>query len=146
MLPRCLSNCRAIGQFQIPISRLRDCTISKKKTSYRILKRGPVLWRGSLQNALQRNFLIFYILDEGSTVHKGSLINGSHGKVLWSYLCTIVVMKQWLGKNGKVPTGSPKYEVFWKTTANECISNPLNDNHIWDVAMQITCDDTCQIW
>ena len=41
LLPRCLSNFRAIGQFWIQISRLRDFTRSYSKTSYRILKRGP---------------------------------------------------------------------------------------------------------
>ena len=38
VLPRCLSNFRAIGRFQTPISRLRDFTRSYHKTSYRILK------------------------------------------------------------------------------------------------------------
>ena len=39
LLPRCLSNFRAIEQFYIQISRLRDFTRSYDKTSYRILKR-----------------------------------------------------------------------------------------------------------
>ena len=47
MLPRCLSNFRAIGQFQIQISRLRDFAISYHKTSYRILKQGPSLCKQS---------------------------------------------------------------------------------------------------
>ena len=40
LLPRCLSNFRAIGQFLIQISRLRDFTRSYGKTSFRILRRG----------------------------------------------------------------------------------------------------------
>ena len=41
VLSRCLSNFRAIGQFQIQISRHRDFTRSYNKTCYRILQRGP---------------------------------------------------------------------------------------------------------
>ena len=41
MLPRCLSNFRAIRPLQHPISRLRDFTRSYEKTSFRILRRGP---------------------------------------------------------------------------------------------------------
>ena len=41
LLPKCLSNFRAIGQFQIQISRLRDFTISYEKTSFLILRQGP---------------------------------------------------------------------------------------------------------
>ena len=41
VLPRCLSNFRAIGQFWIQISRLRNFVRSYDKTPYRILKRGP---------------------------------------------------------------------------------------------------------
>ena len=45
VLPRCLSNFRAIAQFQIQISRLRDFRRSYDKTSYRIsLKPGPELY------------------------------------------------------------------------------------------------------
>ena len=44
LLPRCLSNFRAIGQFYTPISRLRDFARSYNKTSYWILKRGPGPW------------------------------------------------------------------------------------------------------
>ena len=40
VLPRCLSNFRAIGQFHIQISRLRGFVRSYNKTSYRILKQG----------------------------------------------------------------------------------------------------------
>ena len=41
VLPMCLSNCKAIRQFKVPISWLRDFTISYEKTSFRILRRGP---------------------------------------------------------------------------------------------------------
>ena len=42
VLPMCLSNCKAIRQFKVPISWLRDFTRSYGKTSFRILRRGPV--------------------------------------------------------------------------------------------------------
>ena len=41
LLPRCLSNFRAIRPLQHPISRLRDFTRFDGKTSYRLLNRGP---------------------------------------------------------------------------------------------------------
>ena len=37
----CLSNFKAIRQFEVPISWLRDFTRSYEKTSFRILRRGP---------------------------------------------------------------------------------------------------------
>ena len=37
----CLSNFKAIRQFKVPISWLRDLTSSYEKTSFRILRRGP---------------------------------------------------------------------------------------------------------
>ena len=42
LLPRCLSNFRAIRPLQHPISRLRDFTRFGGKTSYRLVNRGPV--------------------------------------------------------------------------------------------------------
>ena len=41
VLPMCLSNVKAIRQFKVPISWLRDLTRSYEKTSFRILRRGP---------------------------------------------------------------------------------------------------------
>ena len=41
LLPRCLSNFRAIRPLQHPISRLRDFTSFDGKTSYRLVNRGP---------------------------------------------------------------------------------------------------------
>ena len=41
LLPRCLSNFRAIRPLQHPISRLRDFTRFGGRTSYRLVKRGP---------------------------------------------------------------------------------------------------------
>ena len=41
LLPRCLSNFRAILPLQHPISRLRDFTRFGGKTSYRLVNRGP---------------------------------------------------------------------------------------------------------
>ena len=41
LLPRCLSNFRAIRPLQHPISRLRDFTRFGSKTSYRLVNRGP---------------------------------------------------------------------------------------------------------
>ena len=41
MLPRCLSNFRAIRPLQHPISWLRDFTRFGGKTSYRLVNRGP---------------------------------------------------------------------------------------------------------
>ena len=41
LLPRCLSNFRAIGKVQTRISRLRDFTRPCGKTSYRLVNRGP---------------------------------------------------------------------------------------------------------
>ena len=43
LLPRCLSNFRAIRPLQHPISRLRDFTRFGGKTSYRLVNRGPDL-------------------------------------------------------------------------------------------------------
>ena len=42
LLPRCLSDFRAIGKVKTRISRLRDLTRSYGKTSVRLVKRGPV--------------------------------------------------------------------------------------------------------
>ena len=44
LLPRCLSNFRAIGKVQTRISRLRDLARSCGKTSYRLVNRGPGGW------------------------------------------------------------------------------------------------------
>ena len=44
VLPMCLSNFKAIRQFKVPISWLRDLTRSYEKTSFRILRRGPWLF------------------------------------------------------------------------------------------------------
>ena len=41
LLPRCMSNFRAIRPLQHPISRLRDFTRFGGKTSYRLMNRGP---------------------------------------------------------------------------------------------------------
>ena len=41
LLPKCLSNFKAIRLFKLPISWLRDFKRSYVETSYRILKRGP---------------------------------------------------------------------------------------------------------
>ena len=41
VLPMCLSNFKAIRQFKVPISWLRDFTRSYDKTSFRILRWGP---------------------------------------------------------------------------------------------------------
>ena len=41
VLPMCLSNFKAIRQFKVPISSLRDFTRSYEKTSFRIFRRGP---------------------------------------------------------------------------------------------------------
>ena len=41
VLPMCLSNFKAIRQFKVPISWLRNYTRSYEKTSFRILRRGP---------------------------------------------------------------------------------------------------------
>ena len=41
VLPMCLSNFKAMRQFEVPISWLRDFTRSYVKTSFRILRRGP---------------------------------------------------------------------------------------------------------
>ena len=49
LLPRCLSNFRAIRPLQHPISRLRDFTRFGSKTSYRLVNRGP----GQLQVELR---------------------------------------------------------------------------------------------
>ena len=48
LLPRCLSNFRAIRLLQHPISRLRDFTRFGGKTSYRLVNRGPgtYIWEG----------------------------------------------------------------------------------------------------
>ena len=52
LLPRCLSNFRAIRPLQHPISRLRDFTRFGGKTSYRLVNRGP----GELRSVF-RDFL-----------------------------------------------------------------------------------------
>ena len=44
LLPMCLSNFKAIRQFEVPISWLRDFTRSYNKTSFWILRRGPGSW------------------------------------------------------------------------------------------------------
>ena len=49
LLPRCLSNFRAIGKVQTRISRLRDFTRSCGKTSYRLMNRGPDLYNSDAQ-------------------------------------------------------------------------------------------------
>ena len=43
LLPKCLSNFKAIRQFKVPISWLRDFRRSYGKTSFRIMRRGPDL-------------------------------------------------------------------------------------------------------
>ena len=48
LLPRCLSNFRAIRPLQRPISRLRDFTRFGGKTSYRLVNRGPAGTDGSI--------------------------------------------------------------------------------------------------
>ena len=61
LLPMCLSNFKAIRQFKVPISWLRDFTRSYEKTSFRILRRGPGIWTRInnciLQNTAGCNYL-----------------------------------------------------------------------------------------
>ena len=52
LLPRRLSNFKAIRWYKLPISRLGNITRSYNKTSYRILKRGPGVW--ALSSSLSR--------------------------------------------------------------------------------------------
>ena len=61
----CLSNFKAIRQFKVPISWLRDFTRSYEKTSFRILRRGPgffinvsaILWYGIVLRRICRTIL-----------------------------------------------------------------------------------------
>ena len=51
LLPRCLSNFRAIRPLQHTISRLRDFTRFGVKTSYSLVNRGPELDKGDADNS-----------------------------------------------------------------------------------------------
>ena len=62
LLPRCLSNFRAIRPLQHPISRLRDFTRFGGKTSYRLVNRGPELQlinRPDLEGEIGANTLAY---------------------------------------------------------------------------------------
>ena len=62
-LPMCLSNFKAIRQFKVPISWLRDFTRSYDKTSFWILRRGPgtawhlLPWWCLIYNAIGANVI-----------------------------------------------------------------------------------------
>ena len=58
VLPMCLSNFKAIRQFKVPISWLRDFTRSYEKTSFRILRRGPELFHGIHLGAIAQTVLM----------------------------------------------------------------------------------------
>ena len=68
LLPRCLSNFRAIRPLQHPISRLRDFTRFGVKTSYRLVNRGPEVVRaeGTIKELLCGGKM-------SETLHVGSL-------------------------------------------------------------------------
>ena len=55
LLPRCLSNFRAIRPLQHPISRLRDFTRFGGKTSYRLVNRGPEVVNSRILSPWWRN-------------------------------------------------------------------------------------------
>ena len=58
----CLSNIKAIRQFKVPISWLRDFTRSYEKTSFRILRRGPGgVIAGILGNYLLPCLLLYHV-------------------------------------------------------------------------------------
>ena len=59
LLPRCLSNFRAIRLLQHPISRLRDFTRFGGKTSYRLVNRGPCFYWHLLRNPYIFNIKLY---------------------------------------------------------------------------------------
>ena len=82
LLPRCLTNFRAIRPLQHPISRLRDVTRFGGKTSYRLVNRGPAVHNSSemppllpsyrdVTWALWNNTKIAGISTVCSTIHSG---------------------------------------------------------------------------
>ena len=60
MLQTCLSNFKAMRQFKLPISRLRDFTRSYDKMSYPILKWGPAGWN---QSRFHSKFQVIYFFE-----------------------------------------------------------------------------------
>ena len=74
VLPMCLSNFKAIRQFKVPISWLRDFTRSYEKTSFRILRRGPesFWWKTRPIQLLLMTWLIGLLLPK-LTYHLGDI-------------------------------------------------------------------------
>ena len=58
LLPRCLSNFRAIRPLQHPTSRLRDFTRFGGKTSYHLVNRGPVHYVPPVTHVLATRMLV----------------------------------------------------------------------------------------
>ena len=77
LLPRCLSNFRAIRPLQHPIPRLRYFTRFGGKTSYRLVNRGPVMWL-LLQYTPHHNYRA-----NGNTVHCTNCAHHSCHLYLW---------------------------------------------------------------
>ena len=61
LLPRCLSNVRAIRPLQHPILRLRDFMRFGGKMSYRLVNRGPVLWGMAISTKLKTTSSLFFV-------------------------------------------------------------------------------------
>ena len=75
VLPMCLSNFKAIRQFKVPISWLRDFTRSYEKTSFRILRRGPVYV--IIENVIVEMFIYLLYLEciSSNGLHHSPLYN-----------------------------------------------------------------------
>ena len=69
VLPMCLSNFKAIRQFKVPISWLRDFTRSYEKTSFRILRRGPASGTPVLNSYCMQDLLFGYAYSRSFGYH-----------------------------------------------------------------------------
>ena len=81
VLPRCLSNCRAIGKVCTRISRLRSKARSYSKTSIPLVKRGP--GNSIFHSRQRRNIKALYYWSFVIGIHRWIVDSTHRGPVTW---------------------------------------------------------------
>ena len=107
----CLSNFKAIRQFKVPISWLRDFTRSYEKTSFRILRRGPA-YRTSVtepQITTMIRVLTFWCWEENILAETGQYFQYFLWLLLpWLFWFLGHQQTQWLTENVHMPLCVPQ--------------------------------------
>ena len=109
----CLSNFKAIRQFKVPISWLRDFTRSYEKTSFRILRRGP-----AINKPWMVQIIAWHQTREKTLSDMTSSSNGNIFRVT-GHLCGEFTGHRWFLRQAPV---TRSFDVFFDLRANNGLS------------------------